>query len=280
MTGDPHLYYSSFSDELLAKFRRVGHLVAHNSTTGTYHEEILRSVLRNFLSKRFSVKTGFVYKDETEVSNQLDIIVVDENEVGAYLYQEGDLAIVRPRAVVATIEVKTRLDGQSFEQALLNVVSVRRLESKIQGFLFGYESTKLTDKVLDRWFKRKGLQGIAPDHAPSLVAFLQEDAVLLHADDHFSISDCGKFRVAVNGAALGMWPAVGEGWQLQIMLALIHTACLDRDATDTRNKRMLSALQDLRHLLTFAGSVTKTDHFEFGVGYVPPPQQQQSPAGS
>jgi hypothetical protein len=181
---------------------------------------------------------------------------------------------------VATIEVKTRLDGQSFEQALLNVVSVRRLESKIQGFLFGYESTKLTDKVLDRWFKRKGLQGIAPDHAPSLVAFLQEDAVLLHADDHFSISDCGKFRVAVNGAALGMWPAVGEGWQLQIMLALIHTACLDRDATDTRNKRMLSALQDLRHLLTFAGSVTKTDHFEFGVGYVPPPQQQQSPAGS
>jgi len=60
MTGDPHLYYSSFSSELLAKFRRVGHLVAHNSTTGTYHEEILRSVLRNFLPKRFSVKTGLV----------------------------------------------------------------------------------------------------------------------------------------------------------------------------------------------------------------------------
>ena len=148
MTGDPHLYYSSFSDELLAKFQRVGHLVAHNSTTGTYHEEILRSVLRNFLSRRFSVKTGFVYKNETEViSNQLDIIVVDENEVGAYLYQEGDLAIVRPRAAVAVIEVKTHLDGQRFGQAFTNIASVRRLESKIQGFVFGYESSKLTDKV-------------------------------------------------------------------------------------------------------------------------------------
>jgi hypothetical protein len=273
MTGDPHLYYSSFSSELCAKFRRVGHLVAHNSTTGTYHEEILRSVLRNFLSKRFSVKTGFVYKNETEVSNQLDIIVVDENEVGAYLYQEGELAIVRPRAAVATIEVKTRVDGRSFEQALMNIASVRRLDSKIQGFVFGYESAKLTDKVLDGWFKRKALLDIAPDHAPSLVTFLKESAVLLHADDHFSISDCGQFRVAISGAAAGLWPvteADGDGWQLQILLALIHGACLGRDVTDTHNERMLGAVRDLSHLLTFAGSVTKTDHFEFGVGYVPP----------
>ena len=42
--------------------------MSHNSTTGSYHEEILRTVLRNFLSKRFSVKTGFVYKNESEVS--------------------------------------------------------------------------------------------------------------------------------------------------------------------------------------------------------------------
>jgi len=85
----------------------------------------------------------------------------------------------------------------------------------------------LTDKVLDRWFKQKALQDIAPGHAPALVTFPQEEAVLLHADDRSSISDCGQFRVAVNGAALGMWPKVGEGWQLQILLALIHTACLE-----------------------------------------------------
>jgi hypothetical protein len=110
-TGDPHAYYSPFAAELLAKFRRVGNLVSHNATTGHYREEILCSVLRNFLSKRYSVKTGFIYKNEAEVSRQIDVLVVDEDIATAYLYQEGDLAIVRPRSVVGAIEVKTVLDG-------------------------------------------------------------------------------------------------------------------------------------------------------------------------
>src|SRR4051812_23955752 len=127
MTANPHQYYDSFAEELLAKFRRVGHLVPHKPTTGTYHEEILRVVLRNFLSKRYSVKTGFVYKSEGEVSNQVDVLVVDEYHASAYIYQEGDFAIVRPHATIAAIEVKSLLRADSFDGGLQNIASVKRL---------------------------------------------------------------------------------------------------------------------------------------------------------
>jgi hypothetical protein len=98
MDTGPHHYYDSFAKEIISKFQRVRSLVSHNPTNGEYHEEILKVVLKNFLSKRFSVKTGFVYKNEFEVSNQVDIMIVDEYRVSAYIYQEGDFAIVRPSA--------------------------------------------------------------------------------------------------------------------------------------------------------------------------------------
>jgi len=123
VAGSVNTYFDSFAAELSAKFRRIGHLVANTGATGDYHEEILRVVLRNFLSRRFSVKTGFVYRDEDAVSNQIDIMIVDEYDGTAYIHQEGDFAIVRPRSVVAVIEVKTILDRQRFDQAVANVAA-------------------------------------------------------------------------------------------------------------------------------------------------------------
>jgi hypothetical protein len=114
VSGDPYELYDSFANELAARFRRVGNLVSHAPSTGNYHEDILRDVLRNFLSKRFSIKTGFVYKDAEQVSNQIDILVVDEYDASAYIFQEGEFAIVRPQSVVAAIEVKTKLTRMDF----------------------------------------------------------------------------------------------------------------------------------------------------------------------
>jgi Domain of unknown function (DUF6602) len=124
MSSSPDHYYDSFAEEMVAKFRRVGHLIPNKATNGYYHEEILRSVLRNFLSKRFSVKTGFVYKSPQEFSNQIDIMIIDEYEASAYIYQEGDFAIVRPRSVVGVLEVKTLLRSGDFDEALDNVAGV------------------------------------------------------------------------------------------------------------------------------------------------------------
>ncbi|QQR52000.1 hypothetical protein IPG36_05360 [bacterium] len=82
-------YYDSFAAEMMGKFQRLAKLVNHGGINGDYHEEILRTVLRNFLSKRYSVKTGFIYQDSEHVSKQVDILIIDENVPAAYIFQEG-----------------------------------------------------------------------------------------------------------------------------------------------------------------------------------------------
>src|SRR3989338_6665288 len=114
-------YFESFANEILSKFRRLQSIVGHPTTSGDYHEEIIRTVLRNFLSKRFSVKKGFIYASQDKVSKQIDLIVIDENSPAAYIFQEGDFAIVIPQAVVAVMEVKTTLNAPNFDQALENI---------------------------------------------------------------------------------------------------------------------------------------------------------------
>lgn len=270
VTANPHQYYESFAEELTAKFRRVGHLVSHKSATGDYHEEILRTVLRNFLSRRFSVKTGFVYKNELEVSNQVDILIVDEYDASAYIYQEGNFAIVRPQSVVAAIEVKTKLDRRGFEEALNNIASVKRLTDdpeQICGMIFGYEGTPKSMKTLGGWFER--VKGLAetPRLGPSLIVLFREAVLLMRLDwlHEVRMDESNNYHPVISAlrtdAGDETQPA---GWQLRYVLALIYTACHARDV-----KRHVSLDQsDVQDMLLFAMGVPSANHFQFGVGYV------------
>src|SRR3989344_1191285 len=152
-------YFESFADEITSKFRRLSNLVKHNTTSGDYHEEILRTVLRNFLSKRFSVKKGFIYSGHEQVSKQIDLIVIDENSPMVYIFQEGDFAIVIPEAVVAVMEIKTVIQKDDFIEALENIFSAKSLmtsplfPANLGGIIFGYEGT--TENTLGDWFKNQ-----------------------------------------------------------------------------------------------------------------------------
>ncbi|WP_157784120.1 hypothetical protein [Bradyrhizobium yuanmingense] len=53
-------YLSTFSDELLAKSRRIDHLIRHTGTVGTDREELLRSTIRQLLPTRYQANTGFM----------------------------------------------------------------------------------------------------------------------------------------------------------------------------------------------------------------------------
>src|SRR2546430_11387371 len=136
-------YFDSFRKELEGKFQRVKRLVDDRSASGNYHEEILKTVLRNFLSKRLSVKSGFIYAGPGKVSNQIDIMIIDENVPAAYIFQDGDFAIVLPESVVAIIEVKTTLDATQFDEAVNNIASAKKLiqyPTALPGMVFGYSS--------------------------------------------------------------------------------------------------------------------------------------------
>lgn len=102
--------FKSLAAEMVAKYKRLNYFTNHPGSIGTYHETLLKSTLRQFLPKRYSLKTGFVYIDG-QVSNQIDILIIDELEPTSYYFQEEDLVVVHPDAVVSAIEVKTTLNN-------------------------------------------------------------------------------------------------------------------------------------------------------------------------
>lgn len=106
-------YLSTFSDELLAKSRRIDHLIRHTGTVGTYREELLRSTIRQLLPTRYQANTGFIENSP----RQLDIIVWDAGRYSP-LFKEGEVVIVPLEAARAIIEVKTTLDTGALDAAL------------------------------------------------------------------------------------------------------------------------------------------------------------------
>jgi hypothetical protein len=223
-------YYNGFAEELNGKFQRLKHLTQHNTASGNYHEEILKVVLRNFLTSRYSVKTGFIYKEGKEVSRQLDIIIVDESSPAAYIFQEGDFVVVMPEAVVAVIEVKTTLDSTQYGMAVENIKSAKKLfehPTNHPGIIFGYQSSprgirKMNNDKLHTRFTSSAAGEVSNDNekfAPDVSIWL---------NDNFSsmIFDWGTKTIGSGSYQHSFINPKGEtGWQLSILLSIIISAC-------------------------------------------------------
>lgn len=229
-------YFESFANEITSKFRRLQSIVGHPTTSGDYHEEILRTVLRNFLSKRFSVKKGFIYAGPDKVSKQIDLMVIDENSPAAYIFQEGDFAVVMPQAVVAVMEVKTTLNAPDFDQALENIASAKSLMDfppNLAGIVFGFDSTDPSDDTLDQWFKRPIPSGFKDQEvtSPNAIMFLTSKSLLVRCNEKGQIAPDGKYYHRIGTDDEGRLH--GADLQLSVILAMIINACEQKEFTQT-----------------------------------------------
>lgn len=222
-------YYDGFAEEIMGKFQRLRKLTAHNGASGSYHEEILKVVLRNFLTTRYSVKTGFIFKDDSSVSKQLDIIIVDEFSPAAYIFQEDDFVVVMPEAVIAVIEVKTTLNSTQFDLAIENIRSAKLLfdnPAHHPGLIFGYQSVsdgtgKMNNDKLNTRFngdKSKLLKG-CEQLAPDAIFWLQDNFSTLKFDSATKSIGNGAYYHSFNN------PDGNTGWQLSVLLSIVVSAC-------------------------------------------------------
>jgi hypothetical protein len=231
-------YFESFANEITSKFRRLQSIVGHPTASGDYHEEILRSVLRNFLSKRFSVKKGFIYGGSDRVSKQIDIMIIDENSPAAYVFQEGDFAVVIPEAVVAVMEVKTAFNAPEFDQAIENIASAKSImqfPANLTGIVFGFDGTKPSDETLDNWFKRPTPSGYRDKEVltPNGIMFFTANTLLIHCDTDIRIRPDGKYYHRLSGADNDNWHIDGVAFQLSAMLAMLINACEQKEVFKT-----------------------------------------------
>lgn len=220
-------YFRSFAKEIAGKFRRLNTLLDHNGTSGDYHEEILRELLRTFLPRRFSVKKGFLLRGQNEVSRQIDVMIVDENIASAYIYQEGNFAIVLPHAVTAVMEIKSSFDGGKFDAAIENVASAKRLREEpanLTAIVFAFNSVDPTDANLQTWFRRPEVAAFRGQEtlAPEGMFFFNNNTLLVRTENGRVRADGAEYRSLSTAGA----PEESQAFQLSVILAMLMNACI------------------------------------------------------
>jgi hypothetical protein len=110
-------YFESLTAELDALKNRVRNFIQdrHWLTEGQWKESVLRAFLRRNLPRSVQVGRGLVIT-ESEISKQIDILIYDSTK--PLLFQDGDLVIAPPDAVLGIIEVKTSLNSLRFKEAV------------------------------------------------------------------------------------------------------------------------------------------------------------------
>jgi hypothetical protein len=189
--------YQSYAKELMSKLGRLNDLVKHAPSIGTYHENIIGSYLRNFISKRFSIKTGFVYNSETnEVSPQMDILVIDENVPSAYLFQDDDFVVAVPDAVVCAIEVKTNFDKEAFFDIAKKSEQYRKANPTGFNLLaLCFKSKVVQLKTIAGWFENVDIKDTWLNYPKSITIL---DDCIIEAFPEPTIQPDGSCRTVCN----------------------------------------------------------------------------------
>jgi hypothetical protein len=100
--------------------------VPHAGLKGHEAEDIVRKFLKGHIPARFDVGSGFVIDNLDNISKQTDLIIYDA--LNCPMYRASDNAAIIPSDnVAAVIEVKSRLDKQSMEEAFDNIREVKGL---------------------------------------------------------------------------------------------------------------------------------------------------------
>lgn len=157
------------TEELIATMNRLFNWIedAHQPSTGSYLESLIRSHLRRRLPNRFSVSTGFISSigqlDENNferiISNQFDILVWDSYTYPP-LFKNDDFVIIMPQSCYAIIEVTNTLNAQKLREDIQKLNNCfhwyRCYRQKFNPFtaIVGFNSNsssleKVTEKLLE-----------------------------------------------------------------------------------------------------------------------------------
>jgi hypothetical protein len=242
-------FYLGLANELTAKLGRVSSFVSHGPSIGTYHEEVLRSILRHMLPDRFTLRTGFAFHPDRGASQQGDILIVDEYYPGAYFFREGDFAVVAEEALVCVIEVKTSLNGREFRKSLQGLYSFQKATAKPHPFtlLFAYKSSSFKPAVLESWYKSVKLPDQLLSYPLAIYALNRGLLCLRHPSDT-EWGHCVSLGEESRGPKLKT---------LSVFLSIIRKALLSHGQVDSNPfvQAQLDGLSWSRQFLKFGSGI-------------------------
>lgn len=119
--------YLNRQQSLVAKFREASSL-QHGTTVGDATEAGWRSVLKDFLPKKYGVSSGFIIDSFGGQSDQIDIIIHDQQYSPLFLRTPPDNLVIPAESVYAVFEVKQSLNKDHVRYASDKINSVRSLQ--------------------------------------------------------------------------------------------------------------------------------------------------------
>lgn len=138
-------YIESIANEVLSKYRRLDSILSHAPSKGSYHEKILRDVIRGYLPSTFSVGEGFIINKGGDTSSQMDVLIVDNLDPRSFGYKDDNFFIASNIAVTCFGEVKTYCKRNDFIKAFHNLVNASLImgsdhSARTTSFLFCYDA--------------------------------------------------------------------------------------------------------------------------------------------
>ena len=112
--------------ELLVMLLGGRGVVDHPGEKGTATEESWRRLLRSYLPSRYQVGSGFVVDVKGRVSDQMDVLLLD-NQYSPVFFESGGVRYFPAESVYAAFEVKQDMTRENIAYAGAKVASVRRL---------------------------------------------------------------------------------------------------------------------------------------------------------
>ena len=119
----------------------------HRPSAGDNREDIVEKFLKQHLPKRFGIGTGFVFSHDDKLSNQADLLIVDDHNNSSF-YPDDRNQLWPVEAVYALIEVKTNLNRYELDMA---VTKGRRFKSLPRNFLDAGQGMRIADSLFVIW---------------------------------------------------------------------------------------------------------------------------------
>lgn len=167
-------HLDGIENKLLAEFNATK-TAAHPVNKGTPREIFIKDFLKNHIGQNVAIGTGEIIDCDSTISemrNQFDIIIYKDNF--PKLHFASDINAFLIESVIATIEVKSKLDKSGLKQAIIAAINSKKLTRNTQtsftaGFippsvtnlLVAYDGPKETLTVLkwmDEIYKELGLK--------------------------------------------------------------------------------------------------------------------------
>lgn len=112
--------------QMAAKLNTHRECIPHQGVKGDASEECWRVMLREYLPKRYRIEKAFVVDSRDQCSEQIDIVVFDQ-QYAPFLFNQDGAYYVPAESVYAVIEAKQDIDKGMIEYAAGKAASVRKL---------------------------------------------------------------------------------------------------------------------------------------------------------